>query len=88
MTGGEILIDGNAGNEIGHTMRRGLIAIKGDAGDGVGFNMIAGTILVLVRPGFATARECDVGPSVCWEEIQNPISYLPSDTQAELRHCL
>jgi len=32
----EISIDGNAGNEIGHSMRRGLIAIGGTSGDAVG----------------------------------------------------
>ena len=60
MSGGEILIDGDAGNEIGHTLRRGLIAIRGKAGDGLGFNMIAGTILVFgpagIRPGAGMRR--------------------------------
>ena len=60
MTGGEILIDGKAGNEIGQTMRRGTIVIGGNAGDAVGFNMIAGTILVFgeagIRPGAGMRR--------------------------------
>ena len=51
MTGGEILVDGNAGNEIGHTMRRGLIAIGGKSGDATGFSMIAGTVLLLGETG-------------------------------------
>src|SRR5207244_2818251 len=46
---------GDAGNELGHTLRRGLIAVRGRAGDGMGFNMLAGTILVFgaagIRPG-------------------------------------
>lgn len=44
MTGGTIEIYGSAGNEIGHTMRRGLIAIGTKVGDLVGFNMLAGSI--------------------------------------------
>ena len=60
MTGGTILVDGNAGNETGCTMRRGLIAIGGSAGDMVGFNMIAGTVFVFgecgIRPGAGMRR--------------------------------
>lgn len=60
MTGGEILIDGHAGNELGHTLRRGLIAVRGAAGEGIGFNMLAGTILVFgaagIRPGAGMRR--------------------------------
>jgi formylmethanofuran dehydrogenase subunit C len=60
MTGGTILIDGDAGNEIGHTMRRGTIAIGGAAGDMLAFNMIAGTVLVFgecgIRPGAGMRR--------------------------------
>ena len=51
MTGGEILIRGDAGNELGQTMRRGLIAIGGQAGDAIGFNMLAGSIFVFGAPG-------------------------------------
>jgi formylmethanofuran dehydrogenase subunit C len=51
MTGGTILVDGDAGNEIGLTMRRGMIAIGGSAGDVLGFNMIAGTVLVFGECG-------------------------------------
>jgi formylmethanofuran dehydrogenase subunit C len=60
MTGGEIMIEGDAGNEVGHALRRGLIAVRGKAGDGLGFNMIAGTILVFgqagIRPGAGMRR--------------------------------
>ena len=51
MTGGTILIDEGVGNELGHTMRRGLIAVGGDAGDLIGFNMLAGTILTFGQIG-------------------------------------
>jgi formylmethanofuran dehydrogenase subunit C len=50
MTGGTILIRGPVGNELGHTMRRGLIAV-GAAGDLAGFNMLAGTIAVFGPSG-------------------------------------
>jgi formylmethanofuran dehydrogenase subunit C len=51
MRHGAILIDGNAGLEIGAFMRRGLIAVGGDAGDFAGAYMIAGSVLVLGRLG-------------------------------------
>ncbi|MFO1004375.1 MAG: formylmethanofuran dehydrogenase subunit C [Planctomycetaceae bacterium] len=51
MTSGEILIDGDAGNEIGNSMRRGLIAIGGKCGDFAGVNMIAGSVFVFGEPG-------------------------------------
>jgi formylmethanofuran dehydrogenase subunit C len=50
MTGGTILIHGQVGNEVGHTMRRGLIAV-GAAGDLAGFNMLAGTIMIFGPSG-------------------------------------
>ena len=60
MTGGTLLVEGNAGNEIGLCMRRGLIAVGGSAGDMVGFNMIAGTVAVFgecgIRPGAGMRR--------------------------------
>ena len=51
MTKGTILIGGDAGNEIGHSMRRGLIAIGGNIGDLAGFNMLAGSIFVFGESG-------------------------------------
>ncbi|MDA0657433.1 MAG: formylmethanofuran dehydrogenase subunit C [Planctomycetota bacterium] len=51
MTAGTIIVEGAAGNEIGHTMRRGCIVIGGNAGDLVGFNILAGTILILGDSG-------------------------------------
>ena len=51
MTNGEILIDGDGGNEMGNSMRRGLIAIGGKCGDFAGVNMIAGSVLVFGEPG-------------------------------------
>jgi formylmethanofuran dehydrogenase subunit C len=55
MRGGTIIVDGNAGNEIGLNMQQGLIAIVGEAGDMLGFNMTDGMVIVLgnsgIRPG-------------------------------------
>ena len=45
MTGGSILVHGKAGNEVGHTLRRGTIVV-GAAADLAAFNMLAGTILI------------------------------------------
>ena len=60
MRGGVILIDGDAGNEIGGVMRRGLIAVHGKTGDFLGVSMIAGTILTFgpagSRPGAGMKR--------------------------------
>jgi formylmethanofuran dehydrogenase subunit C len=50
MTAGTILVHCETGNEIGHTMRRGLLAVGG-CGDFAGLNMIAGTILVFGPAG-------------------------------------
>jgi formylmethanofuran dehydrogenase subunit C len=51
MRGGAILVHGDAGHEIGCSMRRGLIAVGGRTGDFVGASMIAGTILLFSQPG-------------------------------------
>ena len=46
MTGGEIIVKGQAGQHAGSRMRRGVIAIGGNAGAGLALSMIAGSILV------------------------------------------
>jgi formylmethanofuran dehydrogenase subunit C len=51
MTKGTILIGGDAGNEIGHSMRRGMIAIGGNIGDLAGINMLAGSIFLFGESG-------------------------------------
>ncbi len=60
MTGGVLLVHGNAGDQVGHTMRRGLIAVGGDVGDFAAINMIAGSLFVLgacgLRPAAAMRR--------------------------------
>ena len=60
MTDGTIMIGGDAGSEVGASMRRGTLAVAGSCADGLGFNMIAGTILVFgscgARPGAGMRR--------------------------------
>jgi formylmethanofuran dehydrogenase subunit C len=51
MRGGVILVEGNAGTEIGCTMRRGLIAIGGASGAFPGASMVAGTIFLFGPSG-------------------------------------
>ena len=55
MTGGTILVAGDVGNEIGHTMRRGLLVVGGNVGDLAAFNMLAGTILICGEGGIRHA---------------------------------
>jgi formylmethanofuran dehydrogenase subunit C len=52
MNRGLIIVEGNAGSEVGALMRRGLIAVKGNAGDFAGAFMIAGSIVIFGQPGF------------------------------------
>ena len=47
MTGGEIVVSGDAGQEAGAGMRRGLVAVGGRTGSGAGLRMLAGTVLAL-----------------------------------------
>jgi formylmethanofuran dehydrogenase subunit C len=54
MRGGVILVDGNAGNEVGSGMRRGLIAVHGNVADFAGVSMIAGTLLLFGKCGIRT----------------------------------
>ena len=47
MTGGEIVVSGDAGEETGAGLRRGLIAVGGRTADGAGLRMLAGTLIAL-----------------------------------------
>lgn len=51
MTGGRLLIDGQAGMHLGSEMRGGLIEVRGDVGDWVGAEMRGGRIHVHGRAG-------------------------------------
>ena len=46
MSGGEILVCGNAENGVGNWMRGGRISVEGEVGELLGLNMLAGSIRV------------------------------------------
>ncbi|MCI0735439.1 MAG: formylmethanofuran dehydrogenase subunit C [Beijerinckiaceae bacterium] len=60
MTGGLLIVRGNAGARAGDRLRRGTIVIEGSAGDFPGSRMIAGTLIVLKScgslPGYLMRR--------------------------------
>jgi formylmethanofuran dehydrogenase subunit C len=47
MSGGRVVVRGNAGARAGDRLRRGIIVIEGDAGEDLGSRVIAGTIVAL-----------------------------------------
>ena len=51
MSGGAIIIKGNAGNRVGYKMRSGVIYIKKNVKNYVGCQMIAGTIIIKGKIG-------------------------------------
>src|SRR6185503_19436929 len=60
MSGGEILVHGDAGDEAGAGLRRGLIAVAGRTGDAAGLSALAGTIVAFgalgAHPGAGMRR--------------------------------
>jgi formylmethanofuran dehydrogenase subunit C len=48
---GVIIVNGNAGSEIGAVMRRGLIVVMGNVGEFAGARMIAGSVFVFGHLG-------------------------------------
>ncbi len=80
---GSIIVEGNAGNEVGAAMRRGLIVVKGEAGDFAGAFMVAGTIVVfgklgiragagLLRGSIITFQEPELLPTYRYDCSYNP----------------
>jgi len=70
MTGGLLIVRGNAGERAGDRLRRGTIVIEGAAGDFPGSRMIAGTLIVLkdcgTLPGYLMRRARS-----CWQTRRN-----------------
>lgn len=68
ITGGTIVVGGNAGERVGDRMRRGTIIIKGRCGPYAGSRMLGGTILAEqgfgAKPGVLLRRGTLIGPSV------------------------
>jgi len=60
MSGGTVVVRGNAGDRAGDRLRRGILIVEGGAGAYLGSRMIAGTIVVFgavgAYPGFAMKR--------------------------------
>jgi formylmethanofuran dehydrogenase subunit C len=82
MRHGVILIDGNAGLEIGAFMRRGLIAVGGDAGDFAGTYLIAGSIFIFGRAGARAGAGMRRGTILSLQ----PIEPLPTFRDAGAHH--
>ena len=74
MTGGLLIVRGNAGARAGDRLRRGTIVIEGSAGDYPGSRMIAGTLIVL--------RECGILPGYLMRRgtivLANPPELAPT----------
>ena len=73
-SGGEILVTGSAGDEMGTSMRRGLIAVGGSVGHAAGFGMIAGSLMFFGGVG----RHCGAGMK------RGTISLFSTTLRAEL----
>ena len=74
MNRGLILVDGNAGNEVGSVMRRGLIVVGGDTGDFTGVFATAGSIIVFGRLGARSGAGMKHGTIVAY----HPPELLPT----------
>jgi formylmethanofuran dehydrogenase subunit C len=68
MRGGNLIVHGSCGNEVGSHMRRGLIAIGKNVGDFVGMGMIAGTIITAGSVGIRAGAEMKRGTLVFLSE--------------------
>jgi formylmethanofuran dehydrogenase subunit C len=75
MTGGTILVEGDAGQFVGQRMRRGLIAIRGKAGDYLGHTMLAGS-LIAGRCGVYPGTEMSRG-TICVTDTER-VECLPT----------
>jgi formylmethanofuran dehydrogenase subunit C len=74
MNRGMIIVEGNAGNEVGALMRRGLIVVAGNAGDFAGAFMIAGSIIVFGKLGLRAGAGLLRGSIVSFQ----PAELLPT----------
>ena len=75
MTGGEIVIRGDAGAQAGAAARRGLIVVTGDAGPQAARGMIAGTVVVFGRAGPGAGRFLKRGSIVALGAIERPATF-------------
>ena len=75
MTGGEILVDGNAGDDAAARVRRGLVVIGGSTGASAGRAMIAGTLVVFGNVGDHPAEGNKRGSLIALGDVRVPASY-------------
>jgi formylmethanofuran dehydrogenase subunit C len=84
MSGGNVLIEGAAGIELGMRMRRGIIAVKGRVRDFAGLQMKGGTILLgdgaeirtgawMVRGTIVALKPVRLLPTFCHACEYNPV---------------
>ena len=75
MLGGQVIVDGNAGDRVGDHMRRGMLLIGGNAGDYCGSRMLAGTIIVHGRTGTLTGYGMKRGTLLLAEKPDLPATF-------------
>jgi formylmethanofuran dehydrogenase subunit C len=75
MTGGEIVVEGSAGDDAAALVRRGLVVIRGSVGASAGRAMIAGTLVVFGAVGDHPAEGNKRGSLIALLDIRVPDSY-------------
>jgi formylmethanofuran dehydrogenase subunit C len=85
MTGGCILVEGDAGTEVGAFMRRGMIVVKGDLGPLTGAHMNGGTIFVFGRASRRMGVEAqgNGGFIACFGTVESLLPTYAYDTTYE-----
>ncbi|MBU2617862.1 MAG: formylmethanofuran dehydrogenase subunit C, partial [Euryarchaeota archaeon] len=90
MRQGMIIVEGDAGHEIGERMKRGIIAILGDVASFAGAHMKGGTILCFGKMGERTGAEMDRGTIIAFTPLQllPTFRYNATYNPVFLRFCL
>jgi len=70
MNRGLILVEGNAGNEVGAVMRRGLIVVHGNVADFAGAFMLAGTVIVFGQMGARAGAGMKYGSIIAFKQLE------------------
>lgn len=75
LRGGEVVVEGNAGDEIGVRMRRGLITVAGDIGARAGLGAIAGSVVIFGAAGADPGLWSKRGSIVALGPVTPPPTY-------------
>jgi formylmethanofuran dehydrogenase subunit C len=92
MQGGEILIDGMAGIEVGRRMGGGIISILGRVGDFAGLEMTGGALFLFGNAGLRTGAWMSKGTIIAYQPIVllptflRTNTYSPDYMQPSLKH--